>query len=335
MPVVRCPNCTAELDLDPDDIGHRVECPGCAANFVAVRPTAPPPAAEPPPGEAPPPADVPPPLTTIPAVPPPPVSPPAPPPSDRPSRPPSRGANDPVTLTCPACHGSVSVVGDDLGHRVECPMCQQVFRADDPDRPSDRRSSRRGDDDEPTWRRRGSSRRDRDYDDDRPRRRRPRYQEDDAYTSDDPQAWIWKARRDLTTPGAGLEVLGWLDIAFGVLSVLIGVVAGIVEPSSIMGGPSWLMFWGNLGPGVSGVVLGAVKAMGGRQMKQAKNRPLSMAACVAGCIPLNISCCVSWLAGPSYIVGIVFGIMGLVQLLNRNVRKAFEANRPDGDIDAV
>jgi hypothetical protein len=83
------------------------------------------------------------------------------------------------------------------------------------------------------------------------------------------------------------------------------------------------------------VVIGAVKAMGGRQMKQVKNRPLSIAACVAGCVPLNVSCCMSSLAFPAYIVGIVFGIMGLTKLLNAGVKKAFEANRPGGDIDTV
>lgn len=132
-----------------------------------------------------------------------------------------------------------------------------------------------------------------------------------------------------------MEVLGWLDVAFGLLSILIGVLFGISDPASITGGPSWMMFWLNLGPGISGVVLGAVKAIGGRNMKQAKNRPLATAACVAACVPLNVSCCISTLAFPAYIVGIVFGIMGLTKLFNRNVKKAFEVNRPGGDVDAV
>lgn len=228
------------------------------------------------------------------------------------------------------------MAAEDLGHKVECPMCQQVFRTDDPDRPT-RGSSRGDDDDGPNWRRSSSrgSRRERDRDDDDRPRRRSRYRDEDPYESSDPKAWVWKARRDLATPGAGLEVLGWLDIAFGLISVIIGILMGIGDPSSITGGPNAVMFWMNLGPGISGVVLGAVKAMGGRQMKQAKNRPLSIAACVAGCVPLNVSCCMSILTFPAYIVGIVFGIMGMTQLFNRNVRKAFEANRPDGDIDAV
>lgn len=216
-------------------------------------------------------------------------------------------------------------------------MCQQVFRAEDPDRRDgrdNRRSSRREDDDEPRWRSSRRSRyRDDDDDDDRPRRSRRRHE--DPYESADPKAWVWQAKRELATPGAGLEVLGWLDVVFGLIGVIIAVVAGIADPTTISGGPNWQMFWLNLGPGISGVILGAVKAIGGRSMKQAKNRPLGTAACVAACVPLNVSCCVSFLAFPAYIIGIVFGIMGLTRLLNRNVKKAFEVNRPDGDVDAV
>lgn len=349
MPVVVCPKCRAELDLDAEDIGHRVECPGCLATFVATRPAEkkqPPPTTEEPPaandGENPPSADTTPPTEPppLPPTPTPSPEPAAPPPPERTSDRSSRRSDDPITLTCPACQGSVSVTPDDLGHKVECPMCQQVFRAEDPDRRSSRggkdsrRSSRRDDDDEPGWRR--SSRRSRshdDDDDDRPRR--SRRGPEDPYESPDPKVWVWQTKRDLATPGGGLEVLGWLDVAFGLLSILIGVLAGIMEPTSITGGPSWMMFWLNLGPGISGVVLGAVKAIGGRNMKQAKNRPLATAACVAACVPLNVSCCISALAFPAYIVGIVFGIMGLTKLFNRNVKKAFEVNRPGGDVDAV
>ncbi|MCU0705652.1 MAG: hypothetical protein MUF18_16890 [Fimbriiglobus sp.] len=324
MPVVVCPNCRAELELDADDIGHRVECPGCLAVFLAT-----PPAPKPPPDPEPPP------LPDPEPPPPPTAEPPPPPPPERPDDRPSRRSGESVVLSCPACQGKVSVVADDLGHRVECPMCAQVFRADDPDRPPPSRSSRR-DDDRPTRRR---SRDDDDEDDDRPRRRRRRRLDDDGYEnpyqSPDPKAWVWAARRDLTTPGAGLEVLGWIDVALGVLGLIIGVGFAVSDPNAITGGPNAFFFWGNLGPGISGVVIGAVKAMGGRQMKQVKNRPLSIAACVAGCVPLNVSCCMSSLAFPAYIVGIVFGIMGLTKLLNAGVKKAFEANRPGGDIDTV
>lgn len=378
MPVVACPNCRAELDLDPDDIGHRVECPGCLTQFVATRPVekspepsreGPPPAIEPPPPPA---SDTPPPPTepAPESSPPPPVQPPRPTvakprasvarPSERPS---SRPDNSPVTLSCPACRGAVSVSAGDLGHRVECPMCQQVFRAEDPERPSGRRSSRRDDsDDEPSWRRRdsrrGDSRRSR-YDDeddedddyDRPRRRRRSYRDEDPYESPDPKAWVWQAKRDLATPGGGLQVLGWLDVVYGGLYVLIGVLIGlgVSGGGGGAGGPTWEVVAMTIGLGVSGILMGGVKAFGGMEMKKVRNRRLGIIACVAACVPIYLlacllmffgpqyafTCCPAPFTLPSYIVGIVFGIMGMTKLFRRVMNKAFEVNRPDGDIDTV
>ena len=367
MPVVLCPNCRAELDLDADDAGHRVECPACLAAFTAELP--PPPPADPPPAD-PPPAEPPPvgpaPPELLPTVLPPPLLPPDPPPADVPppvppapeveeltaeeppppppvatarpaARPSGRTAGEPLTLKCPACRGSVSVLTSDLGHKVECPMCRQVFRADDPERTRDddrdgrRRSRWRDDDDRPRSRRRG--RYDDGYDDDRGY--------EDPYESDDPKAWVWKAKRDLGTPGGGLEVLGYLDLVSGLLSILIGVLfafgfgGGGASGAAFVGGTGWQMVWLNLAPGVSGIVLGVLKAMGGRAVRQVRHRGLGLAACVSGCVPLNVSLCMSFLMGPAYIVSIVFGIMGFALLFKKGVRKAFEANRPDGDVDAV
>jgi predicted Zn finger-like uncharacterized protein len=36
MPIVQCPRCRAELDVDDADLGHKVECPQCQAVFPAV-----------------------------------------------------------------------------------------------------------------------------------------------------------------------------------------------------------------------------------------------------------------------------------------------------------
>jgi hypothetical protein len=234
--------------------------------------------------------------------------------------------------------GQVSVLAEDLGHKVECPMCQQAFRAEDPNRPSSRGSGRR--DDEPPRRSTRRSRYDDDWDD-RPRRRRGSgyygdSRDDDPYASDDPRAWVWRAKRDLASPGGALEVLGYLDVTFGVLSILIGVLFAFAAAGSTGGGgPPWEMVWYNAGPGLSGVVLGALKAIGGRSMKQVRHRSLAIFACIAGCAPLNVGCCLIVLMFPAYIVSIVFGIIGMTHLFKRGVRKAFEVNRPDGDADAV
>lgn len=394
MPVVVCPNCRVELDLDPDDIGHRLECPACLATFLARLPEktedAPPPAPvhapEPTPTPTPtptytvtdepeqvivpaddlltawppsppPPPPPPPPAPLLPPHPPAPVKPksarpstrgpqpPAPPP-DRPSR----RSNDPIVLPCPACNGQVSVAPTDLGHRVECPMCQQVFRAEDPDaRRSSRRDDRDRDDD--SWddrRRRRSRSRSRydDDDDDRPRRR-PRYES--PYDSPDPKAWVWQAKRDLASPGGGLEVLGWLDVVFGGLYILIGVLMGAATGGGGGGGVGWEVVAMTIGLGVSGIAMGGVKAFGGRLMKQAKNLRFSFIACFAGCLPIYLlacllvffgpqymlTCCPGILTLPAYIVSIVFGVIGLTKLFRQTVKKAFEVNRPGGDVDAV
>ena len=246
------------------------------------------------------------------------------------------------------------MTADDLGHKVECPMCQQVFRADDPERRGDRRSSRR-DDDEPTWRRsdsrRSDSRRSRSDDDEYDRPRRRGYRDEDPYESSDPKAWVWQAKRDLASPGGGLMVLGWVDVVFGGLYILIGVLIGL-GVSSGGGGPgglSWEVVAMTIGLGVSGILMGGVKEFGGMEMKKVKNRRLSIAACFAACVPIYllacllgffgpqyfITCCPTVFTLPSYIVGIVFGIIGMTKLFRKVMNKAFEVNRPDGDIDTV
>ncbi len=355
MPVVTCPNCRVELDLEPEDVGHRVECPACLGAFTAEvppPPPSPPPPPPPPPlegndyqGAAPPSPDViPPPADdalefelVVDEEPPPPPAPVVA--SARPAAASSRTKAEPLTLRCPACHGSVSVLTSDLGHKVECPMCRQVFKAEkkgrDRDRDDNRRSRTSYDDDGRPSRRSRRSRRDDDDFDVRDRGF------DDPYESDDPKAWVWKAKRDLGTPGGGLEVLGYIDIVSGLLSVLIGILFGFgfggngASGAAFVGGTGWQLVWLNLAPGVSGIVLGVLKVMGGRAMRQVRNRGLALAACVSGCVPLNVALCMSFLMGPAYIVGIVFGIMGFTLLFKKGVRKAFEVNRPDGDVDAV
>jgi uncharacterized CHY-type Zn-finger protein len=42
---------------------------------------------------------------------------------------------DTVVVNCPDCGNDVEVEGADLGYRVECPHCQGIFRARDPDSP--------------------------------------------------------------------------------------------------------------------------------------------------------------------------------------------------------
>ncbi|MEO2089608.1 MAG: hypothetical protein ABGY75_08950 [Gemmataceae bacterium] len=320
MPVVSCQQCRADLDLDAADVGHLVECPACLFKFVVRYGAAPAnPERE---REA-----------------------PLPDPESRDRQ--GAGVVDPrslavaahelspeqaasaaeaappaesVVVECTSCRGQVAVAPADLGHRMQCPLCDGIFTARDPSAPTP----------EPSWR---SSR---DRADDRPSRRRRRALAADEYDVDpSPQAVVRRAQSHLATPGGGLQVLGWIDVSVGVISLILGIVIIAADLNSGGGGGSWQLGLMNAGPGLSGVILGGLKAFGGAAMKQARNRSLSVLAAVAGCIPLNISCCMVWLMFPAYIVSVVFGIMALAALFKPHVKQAFEITRPGGDADGL
>ncbi len=327
MPVVSCQQCRADLDLDAADVGHLVECPACLFKFVVRYGTA----------EE---------RDLTPANPEPtPVNPdreggganhdtpslavgvhqadPTPTPSLAVGVPPEDppAAADPtpasVVVACSACRGNVAVTPADLGHRMQCPLCDGVFTARDPNAPAP----------EPSWR---SGR-----DSDRPNRRRRRSLDADEYDEHPaPDAIVRRAQSHLATPGGGLQVLGWIDVAVGVFSLILGVV-WVAADLTGGAGTSWQLGLLNAGPGLSGVILGGLKAFGGAAMKQVRGRTLSVLAAVAGCIPLNISCCMVWLMFPAYIVSVVFGIMALAALFKPHVKQAFEITRPGGDTDAM
>jgi hypothetical protein len=324
MPVVSCQQCRADLDLDAADVGHLVECPACLFKFVVRYGTAgqdltpPAPLSEPERGEIGTPSA----SEGVASV----ASRGRSEPHDPTPQPPPRSgegepdpAPDSVVVECTACRGRVAVAPADLGHRMQCPLCDGIFTARDPNAPTPA----------PSWR----SRRDRDGD--RPSRRRRRALDHDEYDEDtSPQAIVRRAQTHLTTPGGGLQVLGWIDVAVGVISLIIGIVAIAADLTGGTGN-SWQFGLLNAGPGLSGVILGGLKAFGGAAMKQARNRSLSVLAAVAGCIPLNISCCMVWLMFPAYIVSVVFGIMALAALFKPHVKQAFEITRPGGDTDGL
>jgi ssDNA-binding Zn-finger/Zn-ribbon topoisomerase 1 len=251
MPVVSCPNCRVELDLDDADAGHLVECPACLHKFTApgtpvLRPVPPPPPVGggspllvPPPPLPDDPEDVSWALST------------ALPDDDSPT----------LVVKCPACTGDVSILRTDLGHSVECPLCQQTFPARDQDR---KRGSR--------WKR--AERDDDDRDDGR--HRRSVYDEEDDFKS--PKTIVRRAQARLATAGGGLQVLGWIDVAAGILGLIIGltILAGTFGGN----GREWVFGLLNAGPGLSGVILGGLKAFGGAAMKQARNRSRSTSVSV-------------------------------------------------------
>jgi predicted Zn finger-like uncharacterized protein len=311
VPITRCPNCRTELEIDADDFGYRVQCPSCNSAFTPEKDDAPLPASPPPP--------------------PPPPPPPAPTPA------PADADDGTQVVTCPECNGQVGVLKEDLGHDMRCPLCDKVFtaRLDD-----GRRSSRRGDDGDrsPPWRSRsrsgdddksddrGGSRRSRydddDDDDDRPRgRRRRRYDDDDT-----PEDLVRYAQRECSASGIGLIVIACLGFLGGLLIlvmygiILAGGLPGIRGGAGGGGGIDDAQIFLNMGMGVLQLVVSAFLLYAGAQLRQAKQYAMGMVACIICMVPYFSPCC---------LLGLVFGIMGIVKLSDARVKKGFEANKPE------
>jgi hypothetical protein len=209
--------------------------------------------------------------------------------------------------TCPHCRAELEIDPADLGHRVECPACRAAFVADQPVRLPTAEPDR----------------------DRKPRHRLRTWNDED----DLPEDLQWRARHRLHTPGQWLQVLGWIDVGIGGLSVIVGAVMLIAALSGPGGG--WEVGAYTLGQGVATAVVGGLKGIGGGAMKRVRNRPLSVTTAVAACVPLNLNCCLWMIQGPLYLLGLAFGVAALSVLFRADVKKAFEMNRPDGDLDAA
>lgn len=301
MPVVSCPHCNTDLEIDAGDYGYRMQCPACQSAFTPERPDA----------RA--------------------ASPPPPPPAAPPPEPGTK------VVTCTECRGQVSVAVEDVGHSMQCPLCDKVFVATDPDRPprgSGRGSDRGGRDDRPSLRR-GSDRNsgmprydeydDRpsrrsaryDDDDDRPRRRRGRYDDDDS-----PRELVEYAQRECGPPGTGMIVTGVVDILLGVLRIGIGVLGGMGGGAR---GEDEVVMLILVGYGVWSLAIGGFLIYAGTQMREAKRYTLCMTGSILSLIPVVDPCC---------LLGLIFGIMGVTKLNESRVKQGFDANRPGEDPDA-
>ena len=253
MPVAVCPHCTAELDLDADDLGQLVECPACQKQFTA----GPPPAPEPPPPEPPPPADT-------------------------------------RVIVCPECREPVTVAVEDLGHSLRCPLCARQFHTNPPLTPAD---------DTPPWRAADVP---------------PGRQREWPYIvrTDTPKALVRDAKTECTAAATGLIIVGAMTVLVGLVRAgsTLWMVGEFDEPGTYL----WL------GYGLYSVLVGGFWVYAGLQFKEAKQYGLCLVACVTVLIPGVSPCCV---------LGLIFGIMGLVKLNDSRVKKGFQANRPGYDPD--
>lgn len=300
MPVVSCPHCRTDLEIDAGDYGFRMQCPACQSAFTPEDPA----------GRSAPPE-----------------------PADRTPPPPLPPA-EPGTkvVACSECRGRVTVAVEDLGHSMQCPLCDKVFLASDPDRPP-RRDRDRDDGGGRPWRpgsdRGGGMPRYDDYDD-RPSRRSARYDDDDyrprrrrsRYDDDSPDELVSYAKRECSTPGVGLIVIGVADILIGILRVVMGVVmAGAARANNEEEAVVMVI---NVGYGAYSVLIGVFFLYAGSQFREARQYTVCMCGCIVALLPLIDPCC---------LLGLIFGIMGLIKLSEARVKQGFEANRPGFDPD--
>lgn len=292
MPIINCPNCRTELEIDATDFGYRMQCPACHSAFTPdPSPTQPPPL------------------------------PPPPPPIEPGTR----------VLTCPRCQGQVGIAEEDLGHDMRCPLCDRVFTAT-ADRPSSRPSRRDDDrtppwrdggeertpryDDE-KYDRPHRSRYDDDYDDRPRRRRRSRYDDD----CDSPEDLIAFAKRECGTAGVGQIIIGVYGLAASILMIVLyaTILSGAFGDDLGPGAPTEAEMWVNLGVCILQLFVSGFLLYAGIQLRQAKQHGVCMIACVLSIIPGFSPCC---------ILGLVFGIMGITKLNDHRVKQGFEANKP-------
>ncbi len=309
--VVLCPQCNVELDHDVEDVGYLVECPACLKQFIAahdvrgetLKSLAMPEVAA---------AIVGPDVTVV-------VGEIATTPAK-----PMPETVDTIEIECHVCQGQVTIEKTDVGHKVECPLCHQVFLATakkwaKPRREADEDDEDYSDEDEDE---RNLSNRE---------LRALRQKEQDDFN---PKRMLRNAKGDLGSVAGAITVLGWIDIVCGILSIIIGIlflIAAVNTPTPGMGMDT--LAYLNIFPGIGGTLLGAVKVIGGAAMKNIKSRNMAIMGCWASVLPLNIGACLSFLMFPAYFVSLVFGIMGLVNINKLSVKRAFEFNKPDGDVD--
>jgi uncharacterized CHY-type Zn-finger protein len=278
MPVIRCPHCSTSVEIHPDDVGYKLLCPNCQSAFQAGDVERPGTEPEPVPVEN---------LAASTA--------------ELPME------SNERTVICFACKEEIQVGVEDIGHRVECPLCKAKFTAK-----ANRSQSRyqvdlsRDDFDD-----------DYDYEDRRYSRNR--------YRAESKADILDAARRAIAVPANGMM---WTGIIAAVLCVLIGIgltVAGIIEeqqPRRFNGDRSLIFFIYAGLFGVYGTILQTVLAVCGAQAKKLNGKGWGYTGAALGiaCIIITHPCNpVSW-------ASITFGIWMIVSLNKREVQDAIDIN---------
>ena len=284
MPVIPCPHCQATVEIHPDDLGYKVLCPSCHSAFQAgetVRP-APEPAPAPPDRE--------------------PEPTPEPDPGER-------------TVRCVACRGEMAIGVEDLGHKVECPLCGERFRAESDERSRSRSERRRppreypdADDDE-------------DYENDRDyggRRRRGYREQDRGYI-------LAEAREAIAWPANGLMWTGIVMLVLYVIAAVGFIVAGIAKQESTKAYERENGVVMILLAAVLGAICGThafFMALAGYKSKQLRGPGWGYTAGAIGIATFALS----HPCFPTMWIAVTFGIWALVAFNKREVKDAIRIN---------
>jgi predicted Zn finger-like uncharacterized protein len=243
----------------------------------------------------------------------------------------------PIVIHCPQCQRRLRVPEDLLGKTVRCPSCQTAFTAaeegmttrpsaapssgerlprrrqavpeeDNEERPSqrDRRRPVEDDEDEP----RGAYEEDYEEDEYRPRRRRRGRR----------SRLRAEARSSVAGPAISLMIVGGLTIALGIVSLLLNVL-GVSLLAAAGDGPQKPADNADLAVNAVSGVMGALFGIcwggvilgGAYKMNSLQGYGYAMTACILAMLPCNICC----------VLGLPFGIWGLVVLNREEVKRAF------------
>ena len=127
-------------------------------------------------------------------------------------------------------------------------------------------------------------------------------------------------------PAIGLMVVGAIGVAFNlffsafmILGAGLGSMGGKMSKMGVMvQGAFGVMFYGFL------AILALMMFVGGLKMRNLSSFPLALTGCIIAVLPCYHNCC---------ILGMVFGIWGLVVLFRPDVQAGFKHVKDGGDLD--
>jgi predicted Zn finger-like uncharacterized protein len=226
----------------------------------------------------------------------------------------------PTEIRCPSCQRTLRVPDNLMGRTVRCPDCRQTFTAtaeDEPTPPPQRPARPRLSGDEIT------------EEPARPARRPqppPEYEEvDEDYYEEEEDERPRRRRRSkagaVIGPAIGLLATAFLSFAGELVDLVYRIVN--TKTGAFVGGPPQQssaftagMFMGG-GFDVLSMLVSVFILLGAIQMMRLRSYELARATTILAIVPLHCCC----------MLGIPFGIWGLVALNDRKVRKAFSRNR--------